>query len=105
MSPSDRLKTAQKKMEEWLRARLRAGIKLGWLMQPDAKMVFIYRVAQTGAEERARITKLAGEGPVKGFKLDLKPSGPDCKKILNQPCVILLSPKGKAHSRRVALCA
>jgi Uma2 family endonuclease len=46
MSPSDRLKTAQKKMEEWLRA----GIKLGWLIQPDAKMVFIYRVAQTGAE-------------------------------------------------------
>jgi Uma2 family endonuclease len=68
MSPSDRLRTAQKKMEEWRRA----GVQLGWLIQPDKKTVYIYRAGQTGSEARVGITKLAGEGPVKGFKLDLK---------------------------------
>ena len=68
MSPSDRLKTAQKKMEEWIRA----GVQLGWLIQPDTKSVFIYRAGQSGAEERTGVAKMAGEGPVKGFKLDLR---------------------------------
>ena len=68
MSPSDRLKTAQDKMEEWRRA----GVQLGWLIQPDNKTVYIYRAGRTGSETRVGITELAGEGSVKGFKLDLK---------------------------------
>ena len=68
MSPSDRLKSAQKKMEDWIRA----GVQLGWLVHGDNQTVYIYRAGQKGAEERAGITKLAGEGPVAGFELDLQ---------------------------------
>jgi len=55
-------------MEEWLRA----GVQLGWLIHPDKKTAYIYRAGQTDSERRVGINKLAGEGPVKGFKLDLK---------------------------------
>jgi Uma2 family endonuclease len=67
MSPSDRLKPAMHKMEEWIRA----GVELGWLIYPDKRTVFVYRAGQKGAEERVGITTLAGEGPVAGFELDL----------------------------------
>jgi Uma2 family endonuclease len=67
MSPSDRLKPAQTKMEEWIRA----GVQLGWLIYADKKTVYIYRAGQKCAEERSGITTLAGEGPVAGFELDL----------------------------------
>jgi len=67
MSPSDRLKTAKTKMERWMRG----GVDLGWLIHGDAKTVYIYRAGQAEAEERTGISKLAGEGPVAGFELDL----------------------------------
>ena len=67
MSPSDRLKDAQKKMEEWIRA----GVGLAWLLRPDKRTVYIYRAGQKGGEERTGIRRLAGEGPVAGFELDL----------------------------------
>jgi Uma2 family endonuclease len=35
MTPSDRLKDAQKKMREWMRA----GVDLGWLIHADERMV------------------------------------------------------------------
>src|SRR5215471_14351707 len=37
MSPSDRLKAAQKKMREWMRA----GVDLGWLIDADHRTVYI----------------------------------------------------------------
>ena len=67
MSPSDRLKAAMHKMDEWIRA----GVELGWLIYPDKRTVYIYRAGQKGADERVGITSLAGEGPVAGFELDL----------------------------------
>ncbi len=67
MSPSDRLKAAQQKMEEWMRA----GVALAWLIDGDARTVYIYRAGQAGAETRTGISALAGEGPVAGFELDL----------------------------------
>jgi Uma2 family endonuclease len=66
MSPSDRIKRAKEKMETWLRG----GVELAWLIDGDRKAVHIYRA--TGAELRSGIAKLLGEGPVKGFKLDLE---------------------------------
>jgi Uma2 family endonuclease len=68
MSPTDRLKSAMQKMEEWVRA----GVELGWLIRPDKRTVYIYRAGQKSAEQRTGITKLMGEGPVAGFVLDLK---------------------------------
>jgi len=67
MSPSDRLKPAKEKMEEWIRA----GIELGWLIDADARTVYVYRAGQPGAEALKDIAKIAGEGPVAGFELDL----------------------------------
>jgi Uma2 family endonuclease len=67
MSPSDRLSEAKKKMQEWIRG----GVELGWLIHGDGKAVYIYRTGAKEAEKRAGIAKLAGEGPVAGFELDL----------------------------------
>jgi len=66
MSPSDRLSAAKEKMEEWIRG----GVQLAWLIHGDAQTVYIYRPGQE-AEQQTGIVKLAGEGPVEGFALDL----------------------------------
>ena len=67
MSPSDRLKTAQEKMRDWMAA----GVKLGWLLDGDRKTVYVYRAGRKEPHKHTRIAKLAGEGPVAGFELDL----------------------------------
>ncbi len=67
MSPSDRLPAAQEKMEEWIRD----GAELAWLIHGDEKTVYVYRAGQKGAGTRTGILKIAGEGPVAGFELDL----------------------------------
>jgi Uma2 family endonuclease len=65
-SDSDRLKTLQNKMREYLEQ----GAQLGWLIVPGTKTVEIYRA---GGEviSRSGIDKVEGEGPVAGFVLDL----------------------------------
>jgi Uma2 family endonuclease len=67
MSPSDRPKTAQNKMADWMAN----GVQLSWLIDGDKQTVYIYRAARSDAEKRAGISKLAGEGPLAGFELDL----------------------------------
>jgi Uma2 family endonuclease len=66
MSPSDRLASAQKKMQLWAAN----GVDLGWLIDGDNRRVFVYR----GASEPRVVTNaasIAGEGPVEGFVLPL----------------------------------
>lgn len=65
-SPSDRLNKVKAKMEKWMAN----GVKLGWLIDADHETVYIYRNGEI--EERRNIQKLAGEGPVKGFVLNLR---------------------------------
>jgi Uma2 family endonuclease len=65
-SASDRLKTLQKKMQEYIEQ----GAQLGWLINPENKTVEIYRPGGE-VEKRADIVTLDGEGPVAGFTLDL----------------------------------
>jgi Uma2 family endonuclease len=67
MSPSDRLRAAQEKMEEWIRV----GVELAWPIQPDEKTVYVYRAGLSDAEARVGILRIAGEAPVAGFELDL----------------------------------
>ena len=67
MSPSDRLRTAQQKMQDWIRG----GVELAWLIDGDEQTVYIYRAGQQEPEKQTGIMKLAGEGPVAGFELDL----------------------------------
>ena len=68
MSPSDRLKQAKAKMEQWAAN----GVHLGWLIDGDAETVYIYRRGEP-VKMRRGIRVLAGEGPVKGFVLRLRP--------------------------------
>ena len=67
ISPSDRLKPAKEKMVEWIAN----GVQLGWLIDADRETVYIYRAGSSEAEKRTGIMKLAGEGPIAGFVLDL----------------------------------
>ncbi len=64
LSKSDRLKDAKEKMERWIEN----GAKLGWLVDPYQKRVFVYsRETLTVASGKS----LQGIGPVEGFSLDL----------------------------------
>jgi Uma2 family endonuclease len=66
-SPSDRLNALQRKMGDWLAG----GVQLAWLIDGDRRTVYVYRAGQAGAVKHVGIPKLAGEGPVSGFVLDL----------------------------------
>ena len=65
-SPSDRLPTVQKKMAEWIEN----GVLLGWLLDPDKRTVYVYRPGQP-PEKIVDSQRLAGDGPVAGFVLEL----------------------------------
>jgi Uma2 family endonuclease len=67
MAPSDRLKDAKEKMIEWMAN----GVQLGWLVDGDRQTVYIYRAGRREPEKKTGIKKLAGEGPITGFVLDL----------------------------------
>lgn len=65
-SESDSLSAAQKKMEAWIEN----GSKLGWLIDPQNRSVYIY---ETGKEPRLEsASTVSGSGPVQGFILDLE---------------------------------
>jgi Uma2 family endonuclease len=65
-SQSDRPRALRDKMNEWLAN----GAQLGWLIDPDARTVEIYRPGLE-AETRGGASSVEGEGPVAGFVLDL----------------------------------
>ena len=67
MSPSDRLKQAKAKMEAWIAN----GVQLGWLIDGDSETVYVYRPGRPAAAHR-HVSKIAGEGPVRGFVLQLR---------------------------------
>ena len=67
MSPTDRLPAAKNKMELWRRN----GVALGWLIDGDAKCVYVYRRGQNKSEKISGALSIFGEGPVAGFELDL----------------------------------
>jgi Uma2 family endonuclease len=66
MSPSDRLRAAQRKMRNWIDN----GVELAWLIDGDNRCVYVYR---QGHEMRQVLnqSQIEGEGPVEGFVLDL----------------------------------
>jgi len=66
MSPSDRLPTAQAKMNQWIAN----GVLVGWLIDGDAQTVYVYRIGKA-MEKLTGVTSLPGDGPVAGFVLDL----------------------------------
>jgi Uma2 family endonuclease len=56
MSLSDRLKTAQDKMDDWMAN----GAQLGWLIDGDNQTVYIYRATQRELEKQVGVKTLAG---------------------------------------------
>ncbi|MEM7760995.1 MAG: Uma2 family endonuclease, partial [Cyanobacteria bacterium P01_A01_bin.40] len=66
MSPTDDLDELQNKMKEYLNC----GVKLGWLINPDAKQVEIYR---QGKEKEVLYDPkiLSGESIMPGFTVSL----------------------------------
>jgi len=66
MSPSDRLKAAQKKMSLWAAN----GVEVGWLIDGDARCVYVYR-GNSEPRVLSDAESIAGEGPVEGFVLQL----------------------------------
>jgi Uma2 family endonuclease len=65
-SPSDRLPTLQAKMREWIDN----GAKLGWLIDPKTRSVYIYRPGQT-TERLVNPGRVEGESPIDGFTLEM----------------------------------
>ena len=64
VSPSELLPELERKMEAWIAS----GAALGWLINPFARTVTLYRTY--GAPETLRgVTHVRGEGPVDGFVL------------------------------------
>ena len=68
LSPSDRVRVVQEKMQEWIDN----GVELGWLINPRNQSVTIYRPGQEPMT-LSSVMEIEGEGPVAGFVLDLRP--------------------------------
>lgn len=66
ISPSDRLKSIQAKMDEWIDN----GAQLAWLID-SRRTVTVYRPGRE-PEELASPEIVAGEGPVEGFQFDAR---------------------------------
>jgi Uma2 family endonuclease len=68
MSPSDSLKKTMEKMEEYIAN----GTKLGWLIHPDKKQVYVYRPAKE-VQVLDNPQSVSGDPELPGFVLDLDP--------------------------------
>lgn len=67
LSPSDSLATTRAKMAEYIAQ----GVRLGWLIDPGAQTVEVYRAGRE-PEALAKPLTLSGEGVLPGLVLDLK---------------------------------
>ncbi len=66
-SPTDSLTVLRDKMQEYLDN----GAKLGWLIDPEQKRVYVYR-PQSEVEELHNPEKIPGDPILSGFTLDLR---------------------------------
>jgi Uma2 family endonuclease len=68
-SESDALEDLKSKMKDWIAN----GAQLGWLIDPYERQVLVYRPGASGevVGEVVKEKRIAGEGPVQGFVLDL----------------------------------
>ena len=67
-SKNDRLPAAQKKMTAWIAN----GVKLAWLIDPQRRVVEIYRAGEARAHTVENPVAVEGEEPVRGFVLQLE---------------------------------
>ena len=55
-----------------MRAWMRNGVKLGWLIHPERRTVYIYRGPDSDPEQLVDADMVRGEGPVDGFTMPLR---------------------------------
>jgi Uma2 family endonuclease len=67
LSPSDRLNAVKEKMKEWIAN----GSQLGWLIDADNQTTYVFKPNQAAPETFVGVSKLAGEGPIEGFTIEL----------------------------------
>ena len=67
-SKSDRLAKLKRKMQDYIDN----GARLGWLIDPLTRTVYVYRPG-VAEQEIANPTELSGDPELPGFRLDLKP--------------------------------
>ena len=65
-SPTDRLEVVKEKMQEYMEN----GAELGWLVDPQEKLFYIY--TPEGVEELEQPEKVEGTGMLAGFVLELE---------------------------------
>jgi Uma2 family endonuclease len=65
LSESDSVVATRAKMDDWIAN----GVRLGWLIDPYRREAWVYRPATEA--ERVASEKLAGDGSVEGFELNL----------------------------------
>lgn len=68
MSPSDRLKDMQSKMQQWVTN----GVRLGWLIDPEEQLAYIYREDGTVTKVDSFNSVLSGEDVLSGFFFHLE---------------------------------
>ena len=67
LSPTDSLAAIRAKMAEYIEN----GARLGWLIDPEARRVFVYRPG-VPIEELKNLTRVSGDPELPGFTLDLE---------------------------------
>lgn len=67
LSPTDSLAATRAKMAEYIEN----GARLGWLIDPEARRVFVYRPGAP-VEELKEVTEVSSDPELPGFTLDLR---------------------------------
>lgn len=70
VSPSDNTKVRYQKLKDKMQEYIENGVRLGWLINPETKIIEIYRLHQP-VEKIENPTTLDGEDVLVGFVLDL----------------------------------
>ncbi|MDQ3012718.1 MAG: Uma2 family endonuclease [Acidobacteriota bacterium] len=66
-SPSDTLETTKAKMEEYIAC----GLRLGWLIDPEEKVVYVYRLGEP-VQKLENANEVSADPELPGFVLDLR---------------------------------
>jgi Uma2 family endonuclease len=67
-SPSDRMPELKSKMQEYMAN----GVQLGWLIDPGARTIYVYRQGASEPQAFVDIERLPADEPLAGFVLETK---------------------------------
>ncbi len=73
-SPTDSLQELQDKMRHWISN----GAELAWLIDPERKVVEVYRAGTSELDVLEAVSAAYGDGPVGGFVLEMARIWEEC---------------------------